>query len=243
MAGENGLMSHEDFTIESLAAYLHLTPTQVSRLADRDQLPGRKVAGQWRFSPADIHHWMEDRLGLQEEDKLAHVEAVLDGSAPADESAISVASMLSPQAIAIPLAAKTRRSAIDSMAKLAAETGMLWDPDAVAEAVLAREDMQPTALDNGVALLHPRRPMANILAEPLLALGISPQGIPFGGARGRLTDLFFLICSTDERSHLRTLARLSRMISDEAFLGELRRAEDAARAHDFITAREAEVDE
>ncbi len=34
----------------------------------------------------------------------------------------------------------------------------------MAEAVRSREQMQPTALENGVALLHPRRPMAKILA-------------------------------------------------------------------------------
>jgi len=242
-AGDNGGMKHEDFDIDSLAAYLHLTPAQVARLAERDQLPGRKVSGQWRFSPADIHHWLEDRLGLQEEEKLTHVEQVLDESAPSGEAAISIARLLSPEAIAVPLVARTRRSVIDSMAELAAHTGRLWDPDAMAEAVLAREDMQPTALDNGVALLHPRRPMANILAEPLIALGISPTGIPFGGARGRLTDIFYLICSTEDRAHLRTLARLSRMISDDEFLTSLRQADDAHAVHALIAQREAEIED
>ena len=76
----------------------------------------------------------------------------------------------------------------------------------MADAVRAREQLQSTAMDNGVALLHPRRPLANILAEPVLAVGISPQGIPFGGS-SRLTDVFLLICSCDDRGHLRTLAR------------------------------------
>ena len=57
-------MPQSDFTIESLAAHLHLTPQQVSRLADRNKLPGRKVGGKWRFSRADIHHWLERRIGL-----------------------------------------------------------------------------------------------------------------------------------------------------------------------------------
>ena len=241
MDDDNACMAYEDFSIESLAAYLHLTPAQVAKLAEREQLPGRKVSGDWRFSPADIHHWLEDRLGLQESDKLSHVEQVLDGSAPSGEAAISIGELLSPLAVSVPLAARTRRSAIDKMSELAAQTGLLWDPSAMAEAILAREDMQPTALDCGVALLHPRRPMANILAEPLLALGICPQGIPFGGARGMLTDVFFLICSTNDRDHLRVLARLSRMISDDSFLSDLRVAEDPSLAHAAIVRREMEI--
>ena len=43
-------MAEDDFGIESLAAYLHVDPAQVLRLAERGKLPGRKVAGQWRFA-------------------------------------------------------------------------------------------------------------------------------------------------------------------------------------------------
>ena len=116
--------------------------------------------------------------------------------------------------MAVPLNARTRTSVIDKMVQLAAATGWLWDPDKMAEAVAAREHLHSTALDNGVALLHPRRPQPNILAQPFLAFGRTHRGIPFGDARGRLTDVFFLILSTDDRGHLRTLARLSRLIGD-----------------------------
>ena len=118
-----------------------------------------------------------------------------------------ISELLPVEAIAIPLHARTRNSVIESMVELAAGTGLLWDPKEMAEAVRSREDMHPTALENGVALLHPRRPMPKILAQPLLALGVTVTGIPFGGASS-LTDVFFLICSTDDRVHLRVLARL-----------------------------------
>jgi PTS system nitrogen regulatory IIA component len=96
----------------------------------------------------------------------------------------------------------------------------------MAEAVEARENLHPTALDNGVALLHPRRPLPQILEEPFLALGRTLQGIPFGSDSGQLTDIFFLILSVDDSQHLRTLARLSRLISTEGFLPALRAAAD-----------------
>jgi PTS system nitrogen regulatory IIA component len=127
------------------------------------------------------------------------------------------------------------------MSELAAETGFLWDSGKMAEAVRDRENLHPTALDNGVALLHPRRPLPAILAEAFLALGRTYQGIPFGGRRGSLTDVFFLICSTDDRGHLRTLARLSRLLNDDSFLAGIRTAEDAASMHSWIVQRESEL--
>jgi PTS system nitrogen regulatory IIA component len=234
-------MGDQDFDIDSLAAYLHLTPPQVQRLADRGNLPGRKVAGQWRFHPSEIHHWLEERIGVLDDEELAQMEGVLHRGAPADQrEEICIAEMLPVEAIAIPLAARTRGSVIRAMAKLAARTGWLWDPDKMIDAVAQREDMYPTAQENGVALMHPRRPMSSILGQALLALGRTTTGIPFGGG-GTLTDVFFLICSVEDRMHLRVLARLSRIVSTPGFLEALREAPDAVAAHRLIEATEREI--
>jgi PTS system nitrogen regulatory IIA component len=234
-------MAQDDFDIDRLAAYLHMMPAAVVKLAERGKLPGRRVGGEWRFSAAEIHHWLEDRIGLSDDDALVQMEGALDratGAAPTDE--ISIGDLLRPEAIEVPLDARTRGSVIEKMTALAARTHLLWDPEKMADAVRAREEMHSTALDNGVALLHPRRPMPAILAEAVLALGISPGGIPFGTG-GSLTDIFFLICSTSDHEHLRILARLSRVINEPTFLDALREATDAATLHERIRDRESTI--
>ena len=55
------------------------------------------------------------------------------------------------------------------------------------------------------------------------------QGIAFGAPDGRLTDLFFLTASQDDRHHLHILARLCRMLYDEDFVARLQDAETPAR--------------
>ena len=145
------------------------------------------------------------------------------------------------EAVAVPLDARTRGSVIREMCKLAASTGLLWDADVMAEAVQARESLHPTALENGVALLHPRRPQTSILADSFVALGISQQPIPFGNTSGHLTDIFFLICSTDDQVHLRILARLARLVGDEVLLTMLRSAQSPAEALEIIRTTELEL--
>ena len=226
-------MSDRDFDIDSLACYLHLKPQQVERLVTRGKLPGRRVGGKWRFSAADIHHWMEKRMGLLEDNELAQVEGALARADNLQAEDVSIAEALHERTIRLPLQARTKSSVIDEMTQLAASTGLLWDPQTMAEAIRSREQLHSTALDNGVALMHPRRPLSSIMAEPVLAIGISPQGIPFGG-RGPLTDVFFLICSTDDRGHLRTLARLSRLIGSDELLEALRQAPSAATVYELI---------
>lgn len=228
-------MANDDFDIESLAKYLHLAAAQVARMAERDKLPGRKIGDQWRFSQAEIHHWLEDRIGVSDLDELSQVEGALDRAGPDDEATISIAGLLPVDAIAVPLAARTRGSVISAMTELAAASGHLWDPEKMAEAIRARETLHTTALENGVALLHPRRPLPNIISEAFLALGTTSQGIPFGGGRNNLTDVFFLIASTDDRGHLRTLARLSRLIAEPELLAGIRQAASPREVHDLIT--------
>ena len=234
-------MPTTDFTVKTLAAHLHMTPEAVEKLANRGGLPGRRVGGDWKFTRAEIHHWMEERIGQSCEAELVEMESVLDRTSTAhDEPTQSIAELISVQAIGIPLSARTGGSVIRAMVDLAVGTGQLWDPDKMIEAVRSREEMHPTALENGVALLHPRRPMTSILGEPLIALGRTQAGVPFGGCDGALTDIFFLICSTDDRGHLRALARLSRIITAPDFLTKLRdEVHDAEQAHRLI--RETET--
>jgi len=237
----NHPMPDDDFDIAGLADYLHISAAQVAKMAERGQLPARRVAGQWRFSPSEVHHWLEQRIGALDELELGQLETALERSAPPAAEAVSIAELLPLEAIAIPLPARTRSSVITSMCELAAQTGWLWDPERMAEIVRQREDLYPTALDNGVALLHPRRPSPAMLAQPFLAFGRTSQGIPFSGNRGLLTDLFFLILSTDDQGHLRVLARLSRMLADNEFLAALRTAESARQAREVILEREQTI--
>lgn len=235
-------MASKDFDIDQLAAYLHVTPDQVTKMASRGKLPGRKVNGQWRFSESEIHHWLEEQIGVGDAAELEKVEKILERNwdTTIDERS-TLSEFMMVEAIEVPLHARTRGSVIREMSRLAASTGLLWDADTMAEAVQAREALHPTALENGVALLHPRRPQASILSDSLVALGISPQPIPFGNAAGHLTDVFFLICSTDDQVHLRILARLARIVSDEVFLTMLRSTTSPSEAMELIRTTEEEL--
>ncbi|MFO0816399.1 MAG: PTS sugar transporter subunit IIA [Pirellulales bacterium] len=235
-------MSRTDFDVESLARYLRMDAGQVARMAERGKLPGRRIAGQWRFAYADIHDWWETRIGEGSCEDLASFESVLSENTHVSvEPLRSISEILPLEAIAIPLNCRTRTSVITSMVELAVGTGLLWDGDKMEEAVRARESQQSTAQDNGVALLHPPRPQSSILAQPLLALGRTSQGIPFGNSRGALTDVFFLICSVDACSHLWVLARLGRLLSDPAVLDQIRYAADAREVRQALLDAEAEM--
>jgi PTS system nitrogen regulatory IIA component len=129
----SSIMAQDDFDIDRLAAYLHMMPAAVVKLAERGRLPGRRVGGEWRFSAPEIHHWLEDRIGLSDDDQLVQMEGALDSaSGPAAVEEISIANLVRPEAVANPLDARTRGSVIVKMTELAARTHLLWDAEKMA---------------------------------------------------------------------------------------------------------------
>src|SRR5262245_61034972 len=93
-------MAATDFDLDSLARFLHVAPAHVLKLAERGNVPGRKISGQWRFSRGEIHHWLEDRIGAGDEVDLAHVQELLDLAAGDRESeSVTISELLLPEAI------------------------------------------------------------------------------------------------------------------------------------------------
>jgi PTS system nitrogen regulatory IIA component len=230
-------------TLPQLVRYLHLPESQVRKLVDRGTIPGRRVNGELIFSRDDVNRWLEKRIGDADEEGLVQVENALNRSIPMGEAEemISIVKLIPEGAIHVPFAAKTRDSVIRSMVRLAMETGLLWDAEAMTDAVKEREELHTTALESGIALLHPRRPMQGILGDTFISLGILPNGIPFGGGFNNLTDIFFLICSMDDRIHLRILARLSRILTSPNFLTLLREFRDENSIRELFTATELSI--
>lgn len=233
-------MPNTNLTMTQLSRYLHLPEAQVKRLVERGTIPSRRVNGEFVFSRDEVNRWLETRIGVSDEAELEQVEAALVRSAPVGEAeeSLQLARLIPEGAIALPLPAKTRDSAIREMVQLAVGTGLLWDGDAMAQAVKQREELHSTALDNGVALLHSRRPMPGILGDTFLCLGILSRGIPFGGGFDNLTDIFFLLCSLDDRIHLRILTRLSRILAHPGFVDRLREAPDENAVRELIASTE-----
>jgi PTS system nitrogen regulatory IIA component len=229
-------MTNEMMDMEQLAAYLQRDIREVGKLASRGHLPGHKVGGQWRFARAEINHWIETQLPAYTEQQLATLDSAGDG-----DGEPLLAGLLSEASVAVPLPASTRASVLKELVNLAEQSWQVYDPEAVLEAIRTREEMGSTALPSGVAIPHPRRPLPAALGESVLAYGRTASPLPFGAPMGGLTDIFFLVCCRDDRTHLRVLARLTRLLMRPEFLDELRAAETPGETWDKIAAAERQL--
>jgi PTS system nitrogen regulatory IIA component len=232
-------VENETMDLGQLASYLHRDVREVSKMASRGYLPGQKVGGQWRFASAEINYWIETQLPTYSEAELEALE-VGTGTVGLENQPL-VTALLSESTMAVPLAAGTKASVLGELVSLAEQSWQVYDPDALLAAVKQREELGSTALSSGVAIPHPRRPSPSMLGEPVIAFGRTLTGIPFGAPHGALSDIFFLVCCREQRTHLKVLARISRMMLQPGIVDELRRVETVAETLSILEATEREL--
>lgn len=226
-------MPFRTMNLAELAKHIGMDAREVRRMADRGRLPGQYVQGEWRFHSSQLLDWLQQELHFLDERDLRNLERAMTDTP--DE--LIVGDLLALEAIELALPAKSRASVIREMVRLAERTGLVYDGDSLIDALEAREAQQSTALAGGFAFPHARRPLEYATAEPLLCIGRVPAGVPFNAPDGKLTDLFVLLISHDERDHLHILARLS-MLFQTNLPREIRESLDAAEALQHVLDKE-----
>jgi mannitol/fructose-specific phosphotransferase system IIA component (Ntr-type) len=136
--------------------------------------------------------------------------------------AIALADLLDPKHVDLDLRTRTPEKAIWKIVRLLAADEQLSDPGKFLEQVLARERVNPSIAEHGVAFPHARTDLVNKI---VLGIGRSRAGIPFGkGGRARL---IFLIGVPQRlvNDYLVCVGALARLLKDYEVRSRLLTAE------------------
>ncbi len=232
-------MSHEWLSLDEVARQIGRDARDMERLASRGQIPAHKrVATGSSRCPKCRTGWNRKCAGYTDSE-LAEVEQLQQSTEVNAE--IPLTSLLKLETVAVPLEARTKRSVLEGLIDVAGRTWHVWEPATVLRAVIEREDLCSTAFGNGVAVPHPRQPLPGSLGESVVAFGRTFSGVPFGGARGELTDLYFLVLCRDTKTHLQVLAHIARILQLPGFLDALRQTDSPQPAYDLIRDAEQQV--
>jgi PTS system nitrogen regulatory IIA component len=231
---------HQFLSLDELATQLGRDKRELEKFVNRGRIPGHRVEGVWRFHPAEIRMWLEQEMRGFNTAELAVVEE-LQRSAQTPEGS-PLAAVLQAETVQVPLEARTRRSVLESLVEVAGRTWQVWEPALLLTAIHEREEVMSTGFESGVAIPHPRNPLASALGTSIVAYGRTFSGIPFGAPKRSLTDIFFLVLCRDSKTHLSVLARLGRLLQAPGFLDDLRNANDSPSSYSVICAADAKLD-
>jgi PTS system nitrogen regulatory IIA component len=106
------------------------------------------------------------------------------------------------------------------------------------QVLLEREKLGSTGIGEGIAIPHGKLKELN---DVVAVFGRSPDGIDFDSMDGAPAQLFFLLMAPENSAstHLKALARISRLLKDRAFREELLHADSQEELFEII-AREDE---
>lgn len=133
--------------------------------------------------------------------------------------------LLSTDRIALGAQISDKEQAIDKLVELQMAGGCIADREAYRKAILAREEMSSTAIEQGIAVPHAK---SDAVSAPSLAAMTLTQGVDYGAMDGQPSDLFFMIAAPlNGDLHLEILSRLMVLLMDGEFVKALRSAADA----------------
>ena len=146
--------------------------------------------------------------------------------------------ILTPQRIRPALAGTTKEAVIEELLDLIAADGLLTDRDRALAAILERERTRTTGIGSGLALPHGKSSGASTLA---MAIGKCPAGVDFQAIDGKPVTLVMLLVSPMDKTgpHIQALARISRMMSIDAFRNKLAAAATAKEMYQLIQVNES----
>jgi len=127
-------------------------------------------------------------------------------------------------------------AAIKTLAQLLAQ-GARAEPQTVERVLAEREQLQSTGIGEGVAIPHGALPQ---LETQFAALLIVPEGVDFAAIDGLAVNILFAVITPKRATgeHLKTLARVSRLLRNKGFRDRLIAAPDSKAAYDLISTEE-----
>jgi len=146
--------------------------------------------------------------------------------------AIALADLLDEKQVILRLRSRKPANAVREIIQLLAANGKIDDADEFLEQVLAREQVHPSTVENGVVFPHAR---TDLVDQIILGIGRSRAGIPFGknGLRARL---IFVIGVPQQlvNDYLICVGTLARLVRDDAIHSTLLGAETAREFLDAL---------
>src|SRR5437870_13177824 len=148
--------------------------------------------------------------------------------------AIALADLLDEKQVILRLRSRKPANAVREIIQLLAANGKIDDTDEFLEQVLAREQVHPSAVENGVVFPHAR---TDLVDQIILGIGRSRAGIPFGkhGVRARL----IFVIGVPERlanDYLICVGTLARLVKDDATRSTLLHAQSPREFLDALIA-------
>ena len=124
--------------------------------------------------------------------------------------------LITKEVVKIPLQAATKEGVFRELVQLLADAGKVSDTEVAYDALITREHLMTTALEDGICIPHAKTAAVSSIA---IALGIAPPGMDCQSLDGKPSHIFFVILAPQEQSsqHIEALSEIAAATRSSAF--------------------------
>ena len=146
--------------------------------------------------------------------------------------------ILTESSIVADLQARTKAEALDVLVDAMTKTHKMLNKSDILQVLLEREKLGSTGIGDGIAIPHGK---SAALAQIVSGFGLSKRGIDFDSLDGKPAHLFFLLVAPEDSAgtHLKMLARISRMLKNLDFRKRLLGANSQHEIYQIISEEDA----
>ena len=141
--------------------------------------------------------------------------------------------IFSPQFVIDDLKAGDKKGVLEELSKIITEQETYLDKSTLLHVLLDRERLGSTGIGDGVALPHGK---LQGLDKMLISFGRSNNGLDFDSIDSKPAYLFFLLLAPENAAgiHLKSLAKISRMLKNGNFRRRLIEAKSKEEIYNII---------
>ena len=152
---------------------------------------------------------------------------------------MNVADFLDPSSVVIDLRAKNKKEVLEELCSALVALHPTLDRDTMVGILLDRERLGSTGVGEGVAIPHGKM---NDLDGIIACFGRSQGGVEFEAVDNEPVSLFFLLFAPENSAgtHLKALARISRLLKRPSVRKELRHASSKQEMFGILTQDDGE---
>jgi PTS system nitrogen regulatory IIA component len=153
---------------------------------------------------------------------------------------LKIAELLDPAAIVAELKGGSKNEVLAELTDALLAANPKLNRTEVLRVLQERERLGSTGIGDGVAIPHGK--LRNIDRQ-LIAFGLSGRGVEFDAMDGKPARLFFLLIAPEEAAgaHLKTLARISKLLKGSQVRERLRDARDRQQIYQIIAEEEEKL--
>jgi fructose PTS system EIIBC or EIIC component len=155
---------------------------------------------------------------------------------------MNISDLLSVETVKLGLKSKDKDSVIDELLNILIEAKKLdkKSKSKVKKSIKAREKLGSTGIGQGVGVPHAKDSAVKKLT---ICCGISKSGVDFESLDGELVNIFFMILAPKEATgeHLKTLAKISRLVRARFFRASLIQCKDPKNLLSILKREEEEL--